>query len=250
MVGGPWNTEEDEPTPPDAPRGRRLAWLVLLAGLTGLVWLLFKAFPGAVSTPEDWGRLAQGTVLLVIVSTALLAPGRVRWAEKARHAGIWLGILMVLALGVTYRTELGGVVQRVGMQFSSSYPVAVSPRELVVTQGDDGGFLVMGKVNGQRVRFLVDTGASDVVLSPADARRIGIDSAQLTFDRPSETANGVGYGAAYRADSLAVGDIAFGDVPVIVNQAPMSSSLLGMTFLRRLESFQIKGDKLYLRSRE
>jgi len=120
----------------------------------------------------------------------------------------------------------------------------------VVTQGDEGGFFVMGMVNGQRVRFLVDTGASDTVLSPADAKRLGIDLETLTFDKTAETANGMGYGAAFTADSLAVGSIAFSDMPLVVNQAPMSSSLLGMTFLRRLESFQVKGDKLYLKSRD
>lgn len=247
-MGGPWETPDPEPPEPPLPRRRLVIWLVALLAILGGVRLLYAAFPGAISTPQDWAWVGWGVLMMGLFSTYL--PRRnIRWGESARHAGIWAGIVAVLALGVTYRHELAGVGQRVRMQFSSSYPVAVSPHELVITQGDDGGFLVMGKVNGQLVRFLVDTGASDVVLSPADARRIGIDTGARTFDRPSETANGVGYGAADKVDSLSVGDIAFADVPVMINQAPMSSSLLGMTFLRRLESFQIKGDKLYLEAR-
>ncbi len=96
----------------------------------------------------------------------------------------------------------------------------------------------------------MDTGASETVLSPADAARVGIDLAALTFDRASETANGVGYGAAFQADSLSVGAITFRDMPIMINQAPMSSSLLGMTFLRRLESFQVKGDRLLMKAHE
>jgi aspartyl protease family protein len=127
--------------------------------------------------------------------------------------------------------------------------VETGDRELVVSQDPDGGFYLMGQVNGQAVRFLVDTGASEIVLSPADARRIGVDPASLVFDHPSETANGVGYAAPFVADSLAVGPIRLENVPVAINQAPMSSSLLGMSFLKRLESFRVSGRKLYLQPR-
>ena len=246
MAEDPWRP----PPEPQAPRGRGLAWLVFIAIVLAGVLLLSFAFPGSIATFDDWGRVAQGLAMLVLVSTALLAPGRIRWGRSARHVAIWLGIVALLALGFTYREELSGVGQRVRMQFSSTYPVATAPHELVVTQGEEGHFFVMGKVNGQRVRFLVDTGASDTVLSPADARRLGIDTAALAFNQPSETANGVGYGAAFRADRLSVGDIAFDDVPLMVNQVPMSSSLLGMSFLRRLESFQVKGDRLYLKAKD
>lgn len=247
--GGPWEVKGDAPARPRGARRRLVIWILALALLFGGVRLLFAAFPGAVRSPEDWAWVAWGVLLMALLSTSLLARG-VRWGQTARHAAIWAGVVAVLVLGVTYRGELAGVGQRVRMQLSASYPVAVSPRELVVTQGDEGGFFVMGRVNGQRVRFLVDTGASDTVLSPADARRLGIDLTTLRFDRTAETANGTGYGAAFTADSVAVGAIAFSDMPLVINQAPMSSSLLGMSFLRRLESFQVKGDKLSLRSRE
>lgn len=249
-MAGPWEPDETEPAPRGGASVRLLIWLAALAAVMAGVWLLIEAFPGAVSTPEDWAWVGWGVFMMALFSSAVLGSGRIRWGEKARHAAIWAGIVAVLILGVTYRTELAGVGQRVRMTLSPSYPVATGPRELVVTAGEGGHFLVIGKVNGERVRFLVDTGASDTVLSPADARRVGIDIAALRFDRPSETANGVGYGARFQADSLSVGTITFQDVPIIINQAPMSSSLLGMTFLRRLESFQVKDDRLYLTARE
>ena len=112
------------------------------------------------------------------------------------------------------------------------------------------GFELVGKVNGQRVRFLVDTGATDTVLSPDDARRIGIDVDQLHFVQAAETANGKGYGAAYAAKRLEVGPIAFDNFALVVNRAPMSSSLLGLSFLNRLESFQVRDGQLVLRWRE
>ena len=226
-----------------------LVWLGFLVAVAALLALLAKAFPGQLNSPDDWGWLVAGLGFVVLLSVNILGPGRINWGEKARHAAIWAGIIGVLVLGVTYRDELLGVGQRIRGEFSSSYPVATGARELVVSQDPDGGFYLMGQVNGQVVRFLVDTGASDIVLSAADAERVGIETSRLSFDHPSETANGVGYAAPSTVDSLAVGSIRFDGVPVLVNQAPMSSSLLGMSFLKRLESFRVSGRKLYLTPR-
>ena len=226
-----------------------LVWLVMLAVVGAIVMLLFKAFPGAIQSADDWSRMAYAAGLMVLVSAGLLRARGIDWGEKARHVAAWIGIIAVLAVGFAYRDELGVVVQRVRGEFSSSYPVATAPHEVTVSQDDTGSFFVMGRVNGQLVRFLVDTGSSETVLSPADAARLGIDTSALSFDRAAETANGVGYGAQFKADSLAVGPIVLSDVPMMINKAPMSSSLLGLTFLGRLESFQVRGHRLYLKGR-
>jgi aspartyl protease family protein len=107
----------------------------------------------------------------------------------------------------------------------------------------------MGQVNGAPVRFAIDTGANGVLLAPADAARAGIDPDGLKFSAPGETANGVGYMAPVTLDKLAVGQISLANVPAAIDKAPMSSSLLGMAFLKRLESFEVKGDQLTLRWR-
>ena len=96
-------------------------------------------------------------------------------------------------------------------------------------------------------RFLVDTGASDIVLDPADAQRLGIDLGSLTFDRPFGSANGIGYGAKTVVGGLSVGPIAFTNVEVAINKTRMGSSLLGMAFLKRLKSYSVSGGKLVLR---
>lgn len=235
---------------PAVPRRRLVAWFAVLAAIGVGIWLMFKLFPGAAGTSEDTAWVGYGALWLVLLSLRLFSGGPIRWGEKARHAAIWIGIVAVLGVGFTYRTELGAVAQRVRSEFSGASPVVLSPRELVVTAEESGHFVVMGKVNGQAVRFLVDTGASDTVLSPDDAKRLGIDMSALSFDQTAETANGLGHGATFVADSLSVGPISFAGMSLLVNQAPMTNSLLGMTFLRRLESFQVRDGKLYLRSRD
>ena len=245
---GPWHRDAPPPAPPRAPRrGWRL--VALLAGVGVLLFLLSAAFPGRLHTADDWSWLAQGLGALVVVSAGVLSARQINWGQKARHAAIWVGIVGVLFVIAAYRDELEGVSQRLRSQLSGAYPVAAGERRLVVTQDDQGGFFVMGKVNGQPVRFLVDTGASDTVLSPDDAHRLGLDTGPLRYDRSAETANGIGHGALVTANSVAVGSIELRGLPVLINQAPMTSSLLGMTFLSRLESFQVRGRRLYLTGR-
>jgi aspartyl protease family protein len=93
---------------------------------------------------------------------------------------------------------------------------------------------------------MVDTGATDVVLAPNDARRIGIDTAALVFDQLADTANGTVSGAAVRLDSLTVGSIEMNGLPATVNGADMSESLLGMEFLGRLRGWRVENGVLTL----
>jgi len=106
--------------------------------------------------------------------------------------------------------------------------------------------VVEALVDGEPVRFLVDTGASDVVLSPADARRIGFDPAQMSFTRTYNTANGLVQGAPVRLGAVEVGPIRIEDVRASVNGADMRRSLLGMSFLSRLGGYEVSEDALTL----
>jgi aspartyl protease family protein len=153
----------------------------------------------------------------------------------------------VLAIGYTFRDDFEDAALRVRSALVPGYAVALNAHEMILSEGEGGNYFVFGAVNGIPMRFLIDTGASDIVLSPADAQRIGIDTQHLDYARAAETANGVGHGAAVRVASLTVGPIEMRDVPVSVNQAPMDSSLLGMAFLKRLRSFAFANGRLTLR---
>lgn len=247
---GPWRREAPEPPRPARGHGRIGLWLLLAAALGGLVAALARAFPEAVRTPDDWTQVAYALGVVLLVTTGIFRLGPGRFGQHLRYAAIWLAVIAILALGFAYRDAFSGVGQRLRLAFSAGDPVATGEHELVIPQDGEGSFVVVGKVNGQRVRFVVDTGATDTVLSPDDARRVGIDLASLNFGEPAETANGVGYSASYVAQRLEIGPIGFDDFKLAVNQAPMSSSLLGLSFLRRLQSFEHRDGQLILRWRE
>ena len=241
----PWSHPPKKPPPAPSPHPRRLGLVLLIVALVAAgAWALSRYFPGTLSGADNWQDVAQGLMMVTIVASILVRL-RLRPHEALRNILGWAVIVGVLALGYSYRSELNSAWSRVRAEFAPGYPVQLSPHEMVVTQDQNGGFYVIGQVNGEAVRFLADTGASDIVLSPADAERLGVDLKALKFTDVAETANGIGRGAGFKAGSLTVGPVRLDDVPMQINQAPMSTSLLGMAFFRRLESFQIKQGKLY-----
>ena len=102
-----------------------------------------------------------------------------------------------------------------------------------------------GTANGAPMRFLVDTGATLVVLTPSDARAAGIDPSALVFDKAMRTASGTVPAATTVLRDVRVGRISIGDVrAAVIANAPQS--VLGMSFLSRLKSFEMQQDRLTL----
>jgi aspartyl protease family protein len=126
-------------------------------------------------------------------------------------------------------------------------PAVAGPvSELVLTAGPHGHFLVNATVNGETLRFMVDTGASSIYLTPQDAARLGWPAHRLVFSERYDTAAGEVRAAPVTLRSLRIGQLELYDLPASVGEAPGSLSLLGMTFLKRLESYQVRGDTLIL----
>jgi len=235
----PW-----EPPEPKGPRLGLYLWLGALVGIGLLLFLLLRAFPDESLANPD---VIQTLAVLALVSSSLLFVRHFNVKQTVRNILLWLGVGALLVLGFSYQDELMGIGQRLRADLIPGTPLQTAAGEMVISASEGGGFHANGTVNGTPVRFLVDTGASSIVLSPADARRLGIDLDNLVFNRAYETANGIGYGASTTVDELTVGHIRLTNVPVSINQAPMRSSLLGMTFLNRMKSFNISGRKLVLR---
>ena len=120
-------------------------------------------------------------------------------------------------------------------------PTTTRPRSVRFSADEAGHFHVAATANGVGITFLVDTGASAIVLGKRDARRAGIDVGHLTFDGRASTANGIVRTAAAHIARLSVGPFTFTDVPVSVNETELDEPLLGMTFLRRLSVSIDKG---------
>ncbi|MHA1600939.1 MAG: TIGR02281 family clan AA aspartic protease [Alphaproteobacteria bacterium] len=136
---------------------------------------------------------------------------------------------------------------QVPMASEPGSPSAGGGYELTIPAGANGHFLVNAQANGRSVKFLVDTGASSVMLTEADARKVGIQPESLTYDLRVQTANGDIRAARATMRELRIDDLVVDDVEVLITRAPLSISLLGMSFLRRVGSYEARGDQLILR---
>lgn len=115
-----------------------------------------------------------------------------------------------------------------------------------VARSGDGHYWAQADVDGQPIRFLVDTGATNVVLTRADARALGIDPAALTYDRPVMTAEGRTEAAAVVLDHLAIAGARVNRVEALVIADGLETSLLGMSYLGRLSRFEATPTALIL----
>ena len=135
---------------------------------------------------------------------------------------------------------------RVEMAARAEAPAASPANELVYRADGRGHFYLDAEVNGTPVHFLVDTGATLVSLSPQDARAVGLAPEQLNFSAVTSTANGTARAAPLKLRSLRLGQFEVEDVPAVVMEQPMGVSLLGLSFLNRLEGYSIRDGRLTL----
>jgi aspartyl protease family protein len=240
----PWHRD---PTPPHP--ARVYVWFGLLIAIGVGVWALFHLFPEVSLSDVDTAWLIRLVGILAVSASAIMSAPRMGFGQVARNIAIWVAIAAVAVIGYSFRDVLAPVGDRVAGEFLPSEPRAQGADTVVLNETAAGDYRATGEVNGVRVRFAVDTGASDIVLSPDDARRAGIDISGLTYDRETLTANGLGHTADITVGSLTLGPIQLANLRVSVNQAPMESSLLGMAFLRRMKSFEVRDHRLYLKWR-
>lgn len=232
------------------------AWL-LLALLIGVGVFLFLRGGSEFFSDLDTGEvvtLASGLLLATIYIVSLLSDGRTRPMQAIRHLVTWLAIGFCLVAGYSYRQELSTVANRVaGELLPSGQIVSVETTEegeraVRVRRRLDGHYAVRASVNGQSMTLMVDTGASSVVLKPADAERAGVDLKKLSYTVAVDTANGTTYAAAVRLRTLSVGPLVVRNVDALVARpGSVKENLLGMSFLRRLRSYEFAKDYLTLR---
>jgi aspartyl protease family protein len=226
-------------------RGPTWLWLaVAAAGVIALLLALNGRFPGALEAQGGASRLLYLLSLLLLGGSGVVLAIRREPLKQLRNAATWLGLGLALVIGYSFKDDLRS---RLLGELVPQYGQANPDGSVTFRAGTDGHFHVEALVDGTRLRLLVDTGASQVVLSPSDARRLGIDTAGLDFRHVSETANGPVSGAPVTLREVAVGNVRLADVAASVNGAEMSESLLGMTFLSRLSGFEVSGDRLTLR---
>jgi clan AA aspartic protease (TIGR02281 family) len=263
--------------------GYRWTTFLLAAIIIGLlVWLIFVFLPGHFDRLGDGPGLRYAIVVAVLAGLGLLAGGfgpSLRWA--VRLVLLWVGIGLLLMYGYNHGTELASVISDLTGTLRPTPPAAATPAQpnpptIVITaipngsptngsapvdpsrigsnslqsvqlsMASDGHFHADAYIGATAVGFLVDTGASNVLLSPGDARRVGYNPAGLAYTEVYHTADGEVRAAPVLLPEIAVGPIRVTNVPASIFEHETAFSLLGMSFLSRLSGYEVNGNMLTL----
>lgn len=187
---------------------------------------------------DNFMRAAYLILLLIAVGGFVIVEMRERPGKTLRQAAAWalifLGAIAVAGLWPDIRNTVAPRQQM------------LEGGRLEVPMGRDGHYHLTAELNGQSVRFVVDTGATDIALTREDARRIGIDPDGLAYTQTAMTANGPVGSAPVRIRSFRLGDFEDSNVPASVNEGEMFGSLLGMSYLSRFARISIESGTLVL----
>ncbi|MEI4261965.1 retropepsin-like aspartic protease family protein [Roseovarius sp. D0-M9] len=192
-----------------------------------------------MNTNFDTAHLVYLIVLGCAVMMWFFAANRDSLGKTLQQAAVWGAIFI-------------GVIAAIGLW--DDVRSTVAPRQSVSTEAGrielpraaNGHYYLSAEVNGAPIRFVVDTGASDIVLSRDDAVAAGLNPEDLNFTGQASTANGIVRTAPVRLATLSVEGIMDRDVRAVVNSGELRESLLGMGYLERFTNMQITGGTLVL----
>ena len=188
---------------------------------------------------ETLARVGYLAIILVALGGWVMVEFRQRMGQALRMALAWGLIFLGVVAGY-------GLWNDVRDDVLVRQSVEADTGEISVPRGPDGHFHLRLELNETPVTFLVDTGASDIVLTMRDAERIGVNTDDLAFIGVARTANGTVRTAYTTVEKLALGSVTFRDVSVAVNEGEMDGSLLGMAYLNRFSRLEIASDTLRL----
>jgi aspartyl protease family protein len=230
------------------------AWIALFI-LAFAAMLLVSNDSGTIANIDNdtFGYLALSTALLVFLGGGMLTRYGGRAGPMLRDAVTWAALGLALIAAYSYRGELIPFAGRLAGELIPGSAMIVEespdgPVEVKIRKRLDGHFTARTEINGKPVSMIVDTGASTIVLRPEDAEKAGIDVSRLSYTVPVLTANGRTVAARVRLDSVSLGPLTRHKVDALVAQPrALTESLLGMSFLSRLRSYEFSGDFLTLR---
>ena len=188
---------------------------------------------------DQYGNLIYLLLLGAVLVSYMIVANRRQLGSMVRNAALWVFIFL-------------GAIAAVGLWNDLRHDIA--PRQSVMQEGtgitvprsQDGHYYLTLDVNGKSVRFIVDTGATEIVLSRTDAARIGLDVDSLIYSGRAFTANGIVQTAPVRLEQIGFGGIEESGIRAVVNNGEMSESLLGMSYLNRFSTLSISNGTLTL----
>lgn len=190
-------------------------------------------------TTDSIASLIYLSLLGVVVGGYFLLANRHQMGRIAQQGAIWALIFVGVAAGAALWDDIRGASDTRQSVFQDG-------DRIVARRAPDGHYRLTLGINGTPVRFLVDTGATDMVLTMQDAQRAGLARDDLRFVGRAVTANGMVQTAPVMLETVELGGIVDRNIPAQVSGGDMPGSLLGMRYLSRFAEVTMAGDTLTL----
>ncbi|MCP4937359.1 MAG: TIGR02281 family clan AA aspartic protease [bacterium] len=231
------------------------AWLGIILLVIAAIILMLRADGSTIGGLEqgEFAGIVTGIALLIFIGGGTLMSYRGQGSRMIKDIAIWLAIALALIIAYSFRFEFETVARRVAGELmpglvNSSYQDGNGESVVEIPKRINGHYVTRVRVNGASIEMMVDTGASGVVLTQQDAQRAGIDISRLFYSVPVSTANGQAMVAMVRLQAISIGGISARNLQAHIAQpGSLSQSLLGMSFLSRLRSYEVKNGVLILR---
>ncbi|MGC3936785.1 retropepsin-like aspartic protease family protein [Roseobacter sp. EG26] len=187
----------------------------------------------------DTGRLIYLIVLGLMVVGWFFAQSRQSMNKTLQHAAVW-GFIFLGAIAAF------GLWEDISNTVRPQQTVFEEQGKIIVPRSPDGHYYIAARVNGAPIQFVLDTGATEMVLTRRDAMTAGLTPDRLNFSGRAMTANGEVRTAPVRLATVTLGPVTDENLTAVVNEAEMSHSLLGMTYLQRWGRIEISNGELVL----
>ncbi len=195
---------------------------------------------------DDIGNLIYLIALLAFIASGFLFKSKIKTSKILKDLFLWFLIILFIVVLYSFRHDFSNIKNRLKSELFPSHGVRISDNQISINISQNGHFYLHLKVNNKNIKFMIDTGASDIVLSQIDAKKAGINLNNLSYNKIYQTANGKTFGASVTLDNVELNGVIFYDIPASVNNSNMGTSLLGMRFLRNFKKYEFYQDKLIL----
>lgn len=195
---------------------------------------------------SDQQNLIYLVILLAFLGSSLLFNRNLKISQVLKYLGLWAAIAFVGVALYAYRYQFADFKSRMLQAINPTAAQTNDRGELIINLSSDGHFYMDVKVNGVPMRFMIDTGASDIAIDKEQAQKIGINMQDLVFNKMYQTANGSIFGASIVLREVQVGDVVLTNISASVNGAKLGMPLLGMSFLRQFRKYEFYQDRLVL----
>lgn len=219
--------------------------LIFAATVMGYLW----ATPAGTAQEAQTLNLVCAGLLIGALGIGIAARPRRGADQTIRQFVIWISVGAMTAQVYQSRDMIAPYVQETMLlaNASQSAESGIDRQTVFIRMSRDGHFRTDALINNRRIHFLVDTGASRVVLTEADAHRLGFRGKDLDFRNKVSTANGITHVAQVSLRVVKIGSLVVSNVPASVVQGEgLSQSLLGMSYLSKLSGFSVNKNTLVL----